>query len=123
MATPMVDLTADEHSTADSLPDYEDCFWVPCYLRREKKNAESDRERASATLDELAEEYEELQRKKRELHDAEMALNDQIEHFIFQVKKADATIHLVRNAIQKLTPPPPPSGPRSRPRSPDCPPV
>ena len=119
MATPVIDLTDSESELAD----YDSYFWVPSFLRAERRMAESDRARAAVALDEANDAYDEVLAKKRELQDAELQLEDQIRALGFQIQKANATLEIVNKQVQKLRAPPLPRDARLPGRSPDCPPV
>ena len=113
----MIDLTIE------NLPDYEDFFWIPDFLRWEQKIAQADLARASSELKELDEDYDHLMKKKTGLQADQMALDDQIAATEFRLTKAKTTLRLVQEQVQKLKTPSASSEQSSPVSSPDCPPV
>ena len=109
--------------TENDLPEYEGYFWVPGFLRAERRNADAEIANVSIVLESLDAEYDRLQTKKKKLQEAQMALDDQIAAAEFRKAKTQATLALVQAQIRKLKTPSPSSDSEGSGRSPDCPPV
>ena len=85
--------------TVDDLPDYEDFFWIPGYLRGERRDAEARLANASIELEDLDTEYETLMKRKKELNDAQMTLQDQIAATEFKI---DSLIRTLKGIFCRL---------------------
>ena len=62
-------------------------------------------------------------KRKKEMNDAQMTLQDQIAATEFKIRKLKMTLELVHDHIQKLRAPPASSKPSTPRLSPDCSPV